>query len=73
MSKYDSYSKHINYDEIRYLLEHMNHQHLLYMLIKSELEKRGNWKPAARGQGFKPGDDPRRNDFKEFYKNKKLE
>jgi hypothetical protein len=60
MTRYDEENKKIDYEALRWLLSNMHQNHLLFKLIRAEMEARGNWKAAPKGKGFQPGDDQRR-------------
>lgn len=50
----------MDYQQIEQELAMMSKRSKLYILVKNELEKRGNWKAAPRGKAFNRGEDIRR-------------
>ena len=52
----------LNLHTLEKMMKKMSKRSKLYLLIKKEIESRGNWKPQARGKAF-TSNDPRRNDF----------
>lgn len=51
----------MNYDELEQELKNMKPRQRLYELIKTEMVKRGRWKPKPKGKPFEKGFDERRN------------
>jgi hypothetical protein len=59
-TEYERYSDKIDYRALKWLLGNMQPHHILFKMIKAEMEQRGHWKAKPRGQGFQKGYDPNR-------------
>lgn len=49
----------LNLHTLEKMLKKMNNRSKLYLLIKKEIESRGNWRHKARGKAFTGKNDPR--------------
>ena len=53
----------LNLHTLEKMMKKMSKRSKLYLLIKKEIESRGNWRCAPRGRAFTGKNDPRRNDL----------